>query len=133
MHTVVKPIPEGVETVLHQVLCGSKVEPWINCSIVSAYSAILLFQQLRHTLMDNALKPNHRKQSARNRGSCNGTEDDQAKQATRVPPRLALEEEVGRILVAVGGDGHGEGCLGMGGGGGEAQWVAAASNCQSPT
>lgn len=29
--TVVKPVPETIESVLHEVLGCSEIEPWINC------------------------------------------------------------------------------------------------------
>lgn len=29
--TVIEPIPEAVEPMLHQILCRTKIEPWVNC------------------------------------------------------------------------------------------------------
>ena len=34
--TVVEPIPEAVEAILHKVFCGSKVEPWVDYSYISS-------------------------------------------------------------------------------------------------
>lgn len=33
--TVVEPVPETIEPVLHEVLGCSKIEPWINCLYIS--------------------------------------------------------------------------------------------------
>ena len=55
--------------------------------------------------MNDALKPNHRKQSASNRCSSNGAKDDQTKEASRVPPAFALEKELGAGYFGVHG-GH---------------------------
>ena len=31
--TVIKPVPEAIEAILYKVLCCSKVEPWIDCTL----------------------------------------------------------------------------------------------------
>ena len=35
MLTVVEPIPEAVEAILHKIFRCSEVKPWINCSYIS--------------------------------------------------------------------------------------------------
>jgi hypothetical protein len=39
MLTVIEPIPEAVEPILYKVFGGSKVEPWVDCSVVSFFLA----------------------------------------------------------------------------------------------
>jgi len=39
MLTVIEPIPEAVESILYKVFGGSKVEPWVDCSVVSFFLA----------------------------------------------------------------------------------------------
>ena len=47
-----------------------------------------------HTLMNNALKPNDGKQSARNRCSCDGAENNQTKEASCVPTTFTFKKEL---------------------------------------
>ena len=35
MLTVIEPIPEAVEAILHKIFRCSEVKPWINCSYIS--------------------------------------------------------------------------------------------------
>ena len=47
------------------------------------------------TFMNDTLKPNDGKQSAGNRCSCNGAQDDQPEETSSIPPAFSFEKHLG--------------------------------------
>jgi hypothetical protein len=90
--TVIEPVPELVEAVLDEVLCRAEIEPGIDYTVPSANCPVQPRARRLLTLVDDALKANHREQTAAHRGAGNEAEDDDSEQAPRVGAARLLQE-----------------------------------------
>jgi hypothetical protein len=65
-HTVIKPIPKAIESILYQVFCCSEVEPGVNYIMEHQYQFVqskfvegrrpLVYNRPIHTFVDDTLK-----------------------------------------------------------------------------
>lgn len=67
IRTVIEPVPKIVEAIINQIFRCSEVEPGIDCSNQQRHRLLPNYRE--HTLMNDTLKPDNRKQSACN---CSG-------------------------------------------------------------
>jgi hypothetical protein len=91
MRTVVEPVPEAVEAMLDQVLCRPEIEPGIDCTLVLANCAGAPWMRVL-TLVDDALKANHREQTTAHSGARNQAQDDDTEQAAGIGAARLLQE-----------------------------------------
>ena len=46
MLTIIKPVPKAVKTILYEIFCGAKVEPWIDYDVYQRPCSRLVFPKL---------------------------------------------------------------------------------------
>jgi hypothetical protein len=77
---------------LDEVLCCAEIEPGINYTVLSANCPVQPRARRLLTLVDDALKANHREQTAAHCGAGNEAEDNDSEQAPRVGAARLLQE-----------------------------------------
>jgi hypothetical protein len=91
-HTVIEPVPKLVEAMLDEVFRRSEIEPGINYIVLLANCPVQALANQLLTLVDDALKANHREQTAAHSGAGNQAENNDSEQAPRIWAARLLQE-----------------------------------------